>query len=72
MKKTLIKVLLLSLVLVMVFGTVSASAAESLRGKIALPKVSRYSCFISESSIEDGTVTFTATYNRPAFTISIR
>ena len=52
--------------------TVSASAAESLRGKIALPKVSRYSCSISESSIEDGTVTFTATYTRPAFTISIR
>ena len=52
--------------------TVSASAAESLRGKIELPKVSRYSCSISESSIENGTVTFTATYTRPAFTISIR
>lgn len=52
--------------------TVSASAAESLRGKIELPKVSRYSCSISESSIEYGTVTFTATYTRPAFTISIR
>ena len=52
--------------------TVSASAGESLRGKIVLPKLNRYSCSVSESSIEDGTVTFTATYTRPAFTISIR
>ena len=52
--------------------TVSASAAEPLRDKIVLPKVNRYSSSVSESSFEEGTVTFTAKYTRPAFNISIR
>ena len=52
--------------------TVSEAAAESLRDNIELPTVRGYALTVSEECIDEGTVTFKASYCRRGLSVIVK